>query len=113
MNASTNSANRELPVRTANGWVMLIVAIALLAAGLYFIFHPIVIAERGQPFVLKELIAGLVCQVAFVFMLPGFFTLQPNAAAVLILFGAYQGTQRRSGFHWTNPLNRKQKISLR
>jgi regulator of protease activity HflC (stomatin/prohibitin superfamily) len=34
----------------------------------------------------------------------GFFTLEPNEARVLILFGAYKGTVRRSGFHWANPL---------
>ena len=43
----------------------------------------------------------------------GFFALQPNEAAVLILFGAYQGTVRDSGFFWTNPFNKKVKISLR
>ena len=34
----------------------------------------------------------------------GFFTLEPNEARVLILFGAYKGTVRQSGFHWANPL---------
>ncbi len=34
----------------------------------------------------------------------GYFTLQPNEARVLILFGAYKGTVRRSGFFWANPL---------
>jgi regulator of protease activity HflC (stomatin/prohibitin superfamily) len=34
----------------------------------------------------------------------GFFTLEPNEARVLILFGAYKGTVRNSGFHWANPL---------
>jgi regulator of protease activity HflC (stomatin/prohibitin superfamily) len=43
----------------------------------------------------------------------GFMTLQPNEARVLILFGAYKGTVRRSGFHWTNPFYSKKKISLR
>ena len=33
----------------------------------------------------------------------GYFTLQPNEARVLILFGDYKGTVRRSGFHWANP----------
>ncbi|MBE7499181.1 MAG: SPFH domain-containing protein [Verrucomicrobiales bacterium] len=36
-------------------------------------------------------------------MLFGFFTLQPNEARVLVLFGEYRGTVRRSGFHWGNP----------
>ena len=33
----------------------------------------------------------------------GFFTLQPNQARVLVLFGAYKGTVRTPGFHWGNP----------
>jgi len=33
----------------------------------------------------------------------GFFTLQPNEARVLVLFGRYVGTVRKDGFHWTNP----------
>lgn len=50
---------------------------------------------------------------AAVLMSCGFFTLQPNEAAVLLLFGAYKGTVRDSGFHFTNPFNRKVKISQR
>ena len=33
----------------------------------------------------------------------GYFTLQPNEAKALILFGKYKGTIRQDGFHWTNP----------
>jgi len=36
-------------------------------------------------------------------LLGGFFTLQPNEARVLVLFGDYKGTVRESGFHWGNP----------
>ena len=32
---------------------------------------------------------------------------------MLILFGAYRGTVRTSGWHWTNPLNSKLRLSLR
>jgi regulator of protease activity HflC (stomatin/prohibitin superfamily) len=51
--------------------------------------------------------------VTAVFCSSGFFTLQPNEAAVLLLFGAYRGTLSESGFWFTNPLNRKFKISRR
>lgn len=43
----------------------------------------------------------------------GFFTLQPNEARVLVLFGSYKGTVRKSGFHWTNPFTTKIPVSLR
>jgi regulator of protease activity HflC (stomatin/prohibitin superfamily) len=46
-------------------------------------------------------------------MLGGFFTLQPNMSAVLVLFGKYSGTVKSSGFHWANPFFSKTRISLR
>jgi regulator of protease activity HflC (stomatin/prohibitin superfamily) len=51
--------------------------------------------------------------VVWFFFCCGFFTLQPNVAAVLILFGRYTGTVKHSGFHWANPLLVKKKVSLR
>jgi regulator of protease activity HflC (stomatin/prohibitin superfamily) len=36
-------------------------------------------------------------------MFGGFFTLQPNEGRLMVLFGAYKGTVRESGFHWGNP----------
>jgi regulator of protease activity HflC (stomatin/prohibitin superfamily) len=49
------------------------------------------------------MILGPLMNVAGVIMLIGHFTLQPNEARVLILFGRYRGTVRDSGFHWANP----------
>ena len=43
----------------------------------------------------------------------GILTLQPNEAAVLILFGKYMGTAKSSEFSWANPLLIKKKVSLR
>jgi regulator of protease activity HflC (stomatin/prohibitin superfamily) len=43
----------------------------------------------------------------------GFFTLQPNMGAVLVLFGNYKGTVTSSGWCWANPLLKKIKVSLR
>ena len=113
MTTNATVPNRELPVRTAGGWLMLVITIAVFLASLALIIHSFVALAHSQPFPVKELTAGLIGFTAFILLLPGFFTLQPNEAAVLILFGAYQGTERHSGFHWTNPFNRKLKISLR
>ncbi len=46
-------------------------------------------------------------------ILPGFFVVNPNGSKVLVFFGAYQGTVKRNGFFWVNPLYNKQAISLR
>ncbi|MCU0235887.1 MAG: SPFH domain-containing protein [Acidobacteria bacterium] len=49
------------------------------------------------------LLTGLLVVVAGI-LPPGYFTLQPNEAKVLVLFGKYKGTINDDGFHWTNPL---------
>jgi regulator of protease activity HflC (stomatin/prohibitin superfamily) len=46
---------------------------------------------------------GPLVVVAAIILLCGHFTLQPNEARVMILFGEYRGTIRRSGFFWANP----------
>ena len=59
------------------------------------------------------LIGSILALVLGVIMLCGHFTLQPNEARVLILFGDYRGTARKSGFFWTNPFLTKHKVTLR
>ena len=49
------------------------------------------------------IVLGILMEISTIFLWPGFFALQPNEARVLVLFGAYKGTVRTSGFHWANP----------
>lgn len=99
----------EQNVRVQNGWLMLLITFAVLAAGLWSIFY--VIRVSSEPDI--RLLLPILLHLLFVISCFGFFTLQPNEARVLLLFGSYQGTVRESGFHWTNPFNRKLPISLR
>lgn len=46
-------------------------------------------------------------------MMAGFYTIEPNFAVVILLFGKYIGTDRSEGFHWANPFYSKKKLSLR
>ena len=50
---------------------------------------------------------------AFVFMLPGYFSQEPNEARVMVFFGKYEGTFTQTGFYWVNPFMNKKKLSLR
>jgi regulator of protease activity HflC (stomatin/prohibitin superfamily) len=59
------------------------------------------------------LAAGLPMLILSALSAAGLFTVQPNQAVVLILFGTYVGTVRHSGWWWTNPFNTKKRISLR
>ncbi len=43
----------------------------------------------------------------------GFFIVQPNEARAVVFFGRYSGSVRQSGFHWTNPLSVRRRVSLR
>lgn len=113
MNANTTTANRELETRVISGWGMLAVTILMLLIGFSLVIGAIVSDERGHGFPVSWLIAGVLIDILSFFLMGGFFTLQPNEARVLILFGRYQGSVRTSGFHWTNPLNKKLKVSLR
>ncbi len=90
-----------------NGWIMLGILIPALAAIIYFFMMALVAdsAMLGVP--------SIVAFVFWIFLAIGFFTLQPNEAAVLILFGQYKGTCKESGFKWANPLLTKRKISQR
>ncbi len=51
--------------------------------------------------------------IAIAIISAGFFVLQPNQAVVMIFFGKYRGTFRKTGFYWVNPFMSKKKISLR
>jgi len=51
--------------------------------------------------------------VLFIFILPGYFIINPNQSVVLILFGEYKGTVKKNGFYWILPFYSKRKISLR
>jgi regulator of protease activity HflC (stomatin/prohibitin superfamily) len=61
----------------------------------------------------KLVVPVLILSPLWVFVVAGFFTLQPNMGAVLVLFGNYKGTVTNSGWCWANPLLKKIKVSLR
>jgi len=79
-----------------NGWIILLLVLAVFVVCMWSIFTEQLI---GVPLLWVVIVLGL-----DVLMLNGFFSLQPNEARVLVLFGAYHGTVRKSGFWWANPL---------
>jgi regulator of protease activity HflC (stomatin/prohibitin superfamily) len=105
MNAqSTITANRERNVRLFSGWGMLPLNLILLFGAIALFLYSLAagISELQHPY-WGLLIAAILIEILAIFMLPGFFTLQPNEARVLVLFGNYRGTVRDAGFHWGNP----------
>jgi len=104
MNNQSSDINRENAVNVLSGWLMLVVVILLFLGATALLVYSISIGARtlGHPIWWQFSIATLV-EIATGIMIAGFFTLQPNEARVLVLFGAYKGTARDAGFHWANP----------
>jgi regulator of protease activity HflC (stomatin/prohibitin superfamily) len=98
---------QEKILKVHSGLVWFIITSLLLVASVAAFVFGVIYS------ILSLIIGGSIVLVAWVVMLSGFFTLQPNEAAVIILFGAYKGTVKTSGWHWANPFYTKKKISLR
>jgi regulator of protease activity HflC (stomatin/prohibitin superfamily) len=104
MNTNKVTTAHEQVVRVQNGWVMLVLLIAALLANVGLMVFSIKdgVETTGEPHGGLLAIAAIALPIV-VLLLTGFFTLQPNQARVLVLFGAYKGTVRTAGFHWGNP----------
>lgn len=94
----------EVPVRVLSGWAMLPLNLLLLLGSPALLIGSIAsgVKHQGHPY-WSWFVPAVLLLLAGVIMLFGFFTLQPNEARVLVLFGEYRGTVRDSGFHWGNP----------
>jgi regulator of protease activity HflC (stomatin/prohibitin superfamily) len=98
------TVNRERPAATGNGWVALPILILLLLGSLALVVGTIVVGARAHAVPnWWTLFGGILLLALTIVLLTGLFTLQPNEARVLVLFGEYRGTVRASGFHWANP----------
>lgn len=97
----------EIEKRVHHGLLWFIITTLFLAAGVAIFISGIF---NGA---LWLVILGSAAFIAWIVMICGFFTLQPNEAAMILLFGAYKGTVKNDGWHWANPFYTKKKISLR
>ena len=88
-----------------SGFLALILALALIAAAIYFFIR----ANSDGEFA----ILGILSMALFILCTNGFVKLEPNEAMVLLFFGKYRGTFTQDGFYWVNPLLSKKKVSLR
>ena len=102
-------AHVERPIPTYNGFVMLAIGLVLLATAAWQVVS---LVGTGRPSLAGIAMIVLTVLVA-VLVLAGLYTLQPNEAAILQLFGAYRGTSRVPGLRGTNPFYTRRKLSLR
>lgn len=105
MTEPVRAPSREIAGGGANGFVMLALLLVIGVAGAaLFLGVPV------DPTLLPWSVGAIFIAM---FILAGFYKLQPNEAAALTLFGAYQGSDRLPGLRWTWPWIGKTRISLR
>ncbi len=95
----------ERPGGGTNGGLMLLVFLALIVAAIFLLSHSQASPVPG--------VTGVVCLVLAVFTALGFYSIQPNQAVAITLFGDYKGTDRKSGLRWILFWYGRRKISLR
>ena len=93
--ADEPSSLHERVAAVPSGGLVLLILLALLGAGV-----PFLLWARQESLLF---VPGLALLALVVLSFTGFFSLQPNEARLLVLFGRYKGTVRSSGFHWANP----------
>lgn len=106
---SNNDLNREYEFKGTllNGFAVLFASLAVAAAIIGGVCYA---CPDNLDAIIPTSIATII---ALVIMLCGLFTQQPNKARVMIFFGNYRGTCRRTGFFWVNPFITKKSVSLR
>ncbi|WP_120077394.1 SPFH domain-containing protein [Aurantiacibacter odishensis] len=103
--------SREVPASGYNGYVMLLVSLALTLGGVWLFLAGVSVAKAdGSPLML---IIGILIALVGLLSWIGFYMIQPNQGAVITLFGEYRGTDRTEGLRWVWPWMMKQKISVR
>jgi regulator of protease activity HflC (stomatin/prohibitin superfamily) len=99
------NASREYVARTSSGYLMLVLLLVVAAVAGSVAFTQL----KPGPAILIMSICGFL----FILIAKGFYVLQPNQAAAIMLFGSYKGTDRATGLRWVWPWMGKTKLSAR
>lgn len=97
-------ASNEYAAKTVNGFVAVVMGLGLILATV------LMVVRAPSP---MTLLLGVLALLAAVWFLAGLYTLNPNQAALLKLFGSYRGTDRNEGLRWANPFYSRSKVSTR
>ncbi len=103
LNPRSNQTLREILIEPNSGLGMLTgLILGIVLCGLLIL--------SGSPLLV---ISGIMGVLLCLWGLTGLFTVNPNEAKVLQLFGGYRGTVRQPGLRWVNPFYAKRRISLK
>ncbi|MEM7482860.1 MAG: SPFH domain-containing protein [Acidobacteriota bacterium] len=98
---------REISRTALPGLGMLFVALLVMAGGIESFRRGVLSGSAAEG------LAGVLLFVVAILLLAGLFTVHPNEAKVLQLFGSYRASVKEPGLRWANPFYSKTKISQR
>jgi SPFH domain / Band 7 family len=98
---------REQERSVTSGLPILLAGLAGAGASFWWI---VASAGQGNP---PGIVLGILGILGALLILGGLFTVNPNEARVLQLFGGYKGTVKTPGLRWANPFYTKKRISIR
>jgi hypothetical protein len=105
--AIPKSTHQERPIFTWNGFVALVIGLALVGYAAWRLIQTVQGASLlGSYGVVASLVWTALLFIAGALVLGGLYTLQPTEAAILQLFGSYRGTTRVAGLRGTNRFTR-------
>jgi regulator of protease activity HflC (stomatin/prohibitin superfamily) len=110
--AAELNRTQERKANTSNGGLILLILLAVIVGASWGLIDAISTAEAGGEPGARIVLYVVLLTIAAVAAC-GFYTLQPNEAAAITLFGNYKGTDRRPGLRWVLPWYGRKKISLR
>ncbi len=101
------NATAERPASTSNGVLMLLLSLLGYGGAAWMMVQ----GGRADNDIL--IVWGVLVIVVASFLLCGLYTVQPNQAVVITLFGNYKGTDRTTGLRWVIPWFSRKKLSMR
>ena len=104
---------KENPLRSAPGIPYLLGVVVALALAVWLVASGAGPDPDGGLVSAGRIVLGVLLGILAFLSLIGLYTVQPNQAAVLSLFGKYVGTVKDNGLRWNNPFYAKRKVSQR
>ncbi|MFT3762579.1 MAG: SPFH domain-containing protein [Pseudoxanthomonas sp.] len=104
---------KENPIRSLPGIPYLIGVLVLAVVAVWLVVRGAGPDPDSGVASAALIVAGIVVGIVAFLSLIGLYTVQPNQAAVLSLFGKYVGTVKDNGLRWNNPFYSKKKVSQR
>ncbi len=100
---------KEKSIRSLSGLPFLLLVLALTGLAVWLFVAGVERGNRNPALI----VAGLLLATTALVSLVGLYTVQPNQAVVVSLFGKYVGTVKENGLRWNNPFFTKVKVSQR